>query len=127
MSVRQAAAPQVEHLHHLLLETSNLVDAERFYIDLLGLTIRKRDTHRDGRPMLLTENGIGLTTGRTGGAVDHVAFRARDVDALTERAHEAGVRVVRGPGPGPYGHTVYLADPDGNEVELIEEAAYEDR
>lgn len=39
--------------------------------------------------------------------------------ALVERARAAGVRVVRGPEPNAYGVSVYLEDPDGNEIELI--------
>jgi predicted enzyme related to lactoylglutathione lyase len=38
---------------------------------------------------------------------------------LVERAKAAGVRVIRGPESNAYGLSVYLADPDGNEVELI--------
>jgi catechol-2,3-dioxygenase len=29
--------------------------------------------------------------------------------------------VIKAPGPGPYGLTVYLADPDGNKIELFSE------
>jgi catechol 2,3-dioxygenase-like lactoylglutathione lyase family enzyme len=52
--------------------------------------------------------------------LQHVCFAARGVDALADRAREAGFTIIRGPGPGPYGHTVYLLDPDGREIELAE-------
>jgi nicotinamidase-related amidase/catechol 2,3-dioxygenase-like lactoylglutathione lyase family enzyme len=116
------AAPAVERLGHLLLQTRDLQAAERFYVDLLGFRVRKRETFRDGRPLILTEQGMGITSGRKAGDganVDHVAFHVTDVHALTERARAAGVRVVRGPEANAYGLSVYLEDPDGNEVELI--------
>lgn len=119
-----AAAPEpaVERLGHLLLQTRDIAAAERFYVDLLGFRVRKREAFRDGRPLILTEQGMGITNGREdgGGAnVDHVAFHVTDVRALAERARAAGVRVIRGPESNAYGLSVYLADPDGNEVELI--------
>jgi ureidoacrylate peracid hydrolase len=112
----------VRRLAHLLVQTSDLEAAERFYLDLLGFTVRKREAFRDGRPLVVTEQGLGLTNGGPAGdsgALEHVAFHVDDVDGLVERARAAGVRVLRGPEPNPYGVSVYLADPDGNEVELI--------
>jgi len=118
----------VESLLHLLLQASDIAAAERFYVDLLGFGVRKRETFRDGRPLILTEQGMGITNGRRAGDganVDHVAFRVRGLTTLVDRARAAGVRVIRGPETNAYGTSVYLEDPDGNEVELIgaEEAA----
>lgn len=113
---------QVESLMHLLLQTSDIAAAERFYVDGLGFGVRKRETFRDGRPLILTRQGMGITNGRQpgdGANVDHIAFRVRGLSALVERARSAGARVIRGPEPNAYGTSVYLEDPDGNEVELI--------
>lgn len=117
------AAPRARALGHLLLETTDLERSERFYLDLLGLTVRKRERFRDGRPLTVTNEGLGLTSGRTteGGPVDHIAFRADRVRALAEKAQHAGVPVLRGPEPSSYGISVYLADPDGNRIELFGE------
>lgn len=122
--LERAAAPRAERVHHLLLECRDLAASERFYVDFLGIRVRTRDTHRDGRPLVLTHNGLGLTEGGTGtgGTVEHLAFSARGVDELAARAKSAGIDIVRGPGPGPYGHTLYVRDPDGNEIELFEPA-----
>jgi ureidoacrylate peracid hydrolase len=117
-----SAEPSVERLGHLLLQVRDLGAAERFYVDVLGFRVRKRERFRDGRPIVVTEQGLGLTDGRPmgeGANVDHMAFHVQALDALLERAREAGVRVVRGPSTNPYGYAAYLADPDGNEVELI--------
>lgn len=115
-------APRVDRLAHLLLQTTDIAAAERFYVDLLGFGVRKREDFRDGRPLILTHQGMGITNGRTAGAganVDHIAFHVEGLDALVRRATDAGVRVIRGPESNAYGRSVYLEDPDGNEVELI--------
>ena len=103
-------------------------DLERsvgFYVEVLGFEVRKREPFRDGRELVLTEQGLGLTNGATGSRVglEHLCFGAGGVDDLAERARAVGHRIVRGPGPGPYGRTVYIEDPDGNEVELVELAS----
>ncbi len=110
-------------LHHLLLQTSDLAAAERFFVDLLGFTVRKREAFTDGRPLTVTHQGLGLTNGAPGvpGAVEHIAFRVSGVRALAERARAAGAVILKEPGPGPYGLTVYVADPDGNRIELFAE------
>jgi ureidoacrylate peracid hydrolase len=120
-----ARRPRALELGHLLIQTTDLDESERFYLDFLGLTVRKRDTFRDGRPLVVTEEGVGLTNGRPPGEgpLEHVALRGRGVRTLAERAAEAGVRVVRGPEPTAYGLSLYLADPDGNQVEVFEEQA----
>lgn len=110
-------------LHHLLLQTTDLAAAERFFLDFLGFTVRRREEFTDGRPLTVTNEGLGLTSGAPGGtgAVEHIAFRAAGIRELAGRAREAGVEVLRDVGPGPYGLTVYLADPDGNRIELFAE------
>jgi len=112
-------------VHHLLLETSSLEKSEKYYIDLLGFDIAKRDVFRDGRTFISTKQGLGLVEGRkdfkgSRGSLQHLCFEAQQIDAITDRARAAGHRIVRGPGPGPYGYTVYIEDPDGNEIELFE-------
>lgn len=112
----------VDALLHVLLQTSDIAAAERFYVDVLGFDVRKRETFRDGRPLILTEQGMGITNGRqadAGANVDHIAFRVHGLTALVDRARSAGVRVIRGPEANAYGTSVYLEDPDGNEIELI--------
>lgn len=123
--LQSATQPRATRLHHLLLEVTDLDRSLAFYLDVLGFSVRKREPFRDGRDLVVTEQGLGLVgagpSGAAGpGALEHLCFTARGVDALTERATRAGHRVIRGPGPGPYGHTVYIEDPDGNQVELAE-------
>ena len=51
------------------------------------------------------------------------AFRVRNVEGLSRRLKEAGVVFDRELGPGPYGRAIYVRDPDGNILELFEQAA----
>jgi len=117
-----ATAPHATRLHHLLLEVADLDRSLAFYTGVLGFAVRKREPFRDGRELVVTEQGLGLVGGRGGerNGLEHLCFGARGVDALAEKAAKAGYRIIRGPGPGPYGHTVYIEDPDGNQVELAE-------
>lgn len=122
--IDESSKPRIERLHHLLLECNDLEASERFYFGTLGFEVRKREDFRDGRPFVSTQQGLGLVQAADTlekGTLEHFCFPARGVDALAEKAEKEGYRIVRGPGPGPYGHTVYIADPDGNEVELFEQ------
>lgn len=120
--LRVTREPAALSVHHLLLETRDLETSVRFYTDVLGFRVRKREDFRDGRKLVVTEQGLGLTEGGSGagGVLQHLCFSARGVDALAQRARTGGYEVVRGPGHGPYGHTVYVRDPDGHEIELAE-------
>lgn len=111
-------------LHHLLLQAKNLELAEAFYLGFLGFTVRKQDRLPDGRVLTSTNEGLGLTYGRRGqpgSVVEHIAFRTSDIREIEERAEAAGIPILKPVGPGPYGLTVYLEDPDGNKVELFAE------
>lgn len=116
-----SAKPRATGLGHVLLQVSDLEAAERFYVGTLGMTVRDRGEFRDGRPLVVTHQGLGLTNGRPDGegALEHVAFYGRDVGALAERARVEGVQIVRGPEASGYGVSLYLSDPDGNVVEVF--------
>ena len=112
--------PAVWHLDHVLLEVADLDRAEAFYLGLLGFSVRRRGEHRDGRPLVVTEQGLGLTTG--GGPVgttEHLAFRTRNVARLAERLRGEEVEIVDGPMDTDYGVSLYVRDPDGNKIELF--------
>lgn len=113
---RPAAAPRIAHA---ALRVTDLERSERFYCDLLGLGVRERGTFRDGSPLLATTGGLGLI-GAGEPATDHLAFEVSDLAGLEARLRDAGVEIVRGPTESGYGTSLYVRDPDGVEVELIE-------
>ncbi|MDR7522727.1 MAG: VOC family protein [Armatimonadota bacterium] len=110
-------------LSHLLLQVRDLVAAERFFVGVLGFTVRERSTLRDGRPLVALTEGVGLTllpAAVSPGvpAVDHVAFRVADLAAVRARLEAAGLP-YEGPVATPrYGTSIYVRDPDGTRIEL---------
>ena len=110
---------------HMLLQVADLEASKRFYTELLGFTERSAKPLADGRPFVPFHQGIALTTGGPGKPVqiDHIAFRVHDVAGLDERLKRAKVKYFQELHDGIYGRTIYVADPDGNKIELYEEAA----
>ena len=117
------AVPRTLGLAHLLLQTSDIERAERFYVGVLGFTVRKRERFDETRPLVVTHQGLGLTEGGPGDGrqVEHIAFRVDDVRSLATRIRDAGVPILEELSPGAYGMTIYVSDPDGNKIELFEE------
>ncbi|MDR7534292.1 MAG: VOC family protein [Armatimonadota bacterium] len=123
MTADAAEVRRVAGLSHLLLQVRDLAAAERFFVSLLGFTVRERGRLRDGRPLVALAEGLGLTllpAGREAGVpvVDHVAFRVADLIAVRARLEAAGL-TYEGPVTTPrYGTSIYVRDPDGIRIEL---------
>jgi ureidoacrylate peracid hydrolase len=77
----------------------------------------------DGRPFLPFHQGFALTSGGPAAPaqIDHIAFQVKGVRAIAERLKKADVKFFRELHDGIYGLTIYVADPDGNMIELYEE------
>jgi len=123
-------------IDHVVIRCGDLAAMTRFYCDVLGCTVDKRNDKlgllhlRAGRSLidLISVDG---ELGRAGGAapaaggrnVDHLCLRIEpfDEDALRARFAAHGVELSRrhenygAEGTGP---SVYLADPEGNTIEL---------
>ena len=52
--------------------------------------------------------------------IEHMAFEVDDVRALRDGLHAHAVPFFQDLHDGPYGLTVYVADPDGLKVELYQ-------
>jgi len=115
------APPRAVGISHILLQISDLAEAEAFYVGVLGMEVKERGSLGDGRPLVVLRQGLGLTVGTlpAGGArdFDHLAFKATDVDALAWRLRQAGATIVDGPKATGYGRSVYFLDPDGRRIE----------
>jgi ureidoacrylate peracid hydrolase len=110
---------------HMLLKVSDLERSERFYVDLLGFTIRPAKPLADGRPFVPFRQGLALTSGGPSSApqIDHIAFKAKDVGGIAARLKQSNAKFDRELHDGIYGLTIYVYDPDGNMIELYEEGA----
>jgi len=115
--------PRTLDFAHMLLQVGDIEVSRRFYVELLGFSVRHANLHADGRPFVPFNQGIALTTGGPGKPlqIDHMAFKVNDVRKLAERLRAANVRFYQELHDGIYGLTVYIADPDGNKVELFQE------
>jgi catechol 2,3-dioxygenase-like lactoylglutathione lyase family enzyme len=123
-------------LDHVVLRCHDLAAMARFYCDVLGCRLEKHNEKlglmhlRAGRSLIDLISVTG-ELGRAGGAapgaegrnVDHVCLRIEPFDeaALRARFGAHGVELSRlhdnygAEGTGP---SLYLADPEGNSVEL---------
>ena len=110
---------------HMLLKVSDLERSERFYVDLLGFTIRPAKPLADGRPFVPFRQGLALTSGGPSSApqIDHIAFKAKDVRGIAARLKQSNAKFDRELHDGIYGLTIYVYDPDDNMIELYEEGA----
>ena len=127
---------RIREIDHLVLRVRDLERMLRFYCDVLGCTVERRD---DGLGLVQLRAGrslIDLVTvegelGRTGGAapgptarnLDHFCVRIDPFDPGAIRTYLARQGVATGELASRYGAegagpSLYLADPEGNTVEL---------
>jgi glyoxylase I family protein len=126
----------IREIDHLVLRVVDLPAMLRFYCDGLGCRVERRQDEigliqlRAGRSMLdlvpldgkLGRAG-GAAPGKQGHNVDHMCFRVEPFDEPAIRAHLASLGIAAGPVESRYGAegegpSIYLADPQGNVVEL---------
>jgi ureidoacrylate peracid hydrolase len=117
-----ATAPRVLGFGHMLVLVRDLAVSELFYKDRLGFTQRPAKPLQDGRLFTAFTQGIALVQGRQEGhcQIDHMAFEVDDIQAMRDRLQATGVPFFQDLHDGPYGLTVYVADPDGLKIELYQ-------
>lgn len=118
--------------HHIALYTADLDRLRDFYVNLLGLAPAGRFT---GQPILFLDAGgtlIELVGEKApaeprGQGWAHLALRVASVDAAHAELSARGVPFHVAPKDFPPGaptvRLAFLRDPDGNEVELVEQLA----
>ncbi len=130
--------PSPTGMHEMVLEVADLAAAERFYREVLGLTVVDRwsgDRWSGDRNAVWLDAGdgvpIGLWTPETGGVKaihrgrggSHVHFALRipqgTIDAWQARLEATGAPVTRFDFSDG-NRSVYIDDPDGNCVELMD-------
>lgn len=125
---------EVKWLGHLVLYVGDLERSRRFYGDILGWGEIQRkaplsapvaafSSGRTHHELLLIEVGSDATPVPAGRRVGmyHFGLKVGESDEelreALQRVTEAGVRVV-GAADHTITHSLYIEDPDGNEVEL---------
>lgn len=119
-------------VHHIAILTRDLAGLERFYTEVLGLSVAERwddvgivfldagglsieltrqDAPDDGAQPPVLDMGVGM---------NHLAFRVDDVDIQIQELRAAGVKVLAAPADYKTLRTAFVADPDGNVLELVQ-------
>jgi glyoxylase I family protein len=119
-------------IDHVVLRAADPAGLERFYIDVLGCSVERRQGTltqlRAGNALIdivpAGEPGPAGGTSRSGGAnLDHLCLRVDPFDAAVIARHLAAHGAACGAEASRYGAqgqgpSVYLTDPEGNGVEL---------
>jgi glyoxylase I family protein len=129
-------AIRIREIDHLVLRVADLDRMLRFYCEVLGCTVERRQDAvglvqlRAGRSLvdLVPVDGElgragGAPPGKEGRNLDHFCFRLDPFDEASIRRHleahnvKAGALATRNGAEGE-GPSIYIADPEGNVVEL---------
>jgi len=127
---------RIREIDHVVLRARDAAQLVRFYCDVLGCTIERREDSiglvqlRAGRSLvdIIDVDGVlgrmgGAAPGAEGRNVDHVCLRVEPFDADAIRSHLAahGVGIddegLRFGAEGE-GFSLYVRDPAGNTIEL---------
>jgi len=125
-------------LLHSMLRVGELSRSLKFYTEVLGMRLLRREEYPEGR-FTLAFVGYGDETETTvlelthnwdtecyeqGNAFGHIAVGVSDARAACDEIRRRGGKVIREAGPMKHGTTViaFVEDPDGYKVELIETA-----
>jgi glyoxylase I family protein len=126
-TIETQTALAVLGLDHVVLRVADLARAIDFYERVLGLHVERRLEKpklvqlRAGESLIdLVPAEEGKPAGRN---MDHFAVRIQNFDAAALKAHLERHGVAVGEvheryGAEGYGSSIYIADPDGNTVEL---------
>lgn len=119
--------------HHLAIYTRDLAALEQFYTHILGCTVVRRwddvgiifvdagglaleltrlDDPLDSAGLHLLDHGVGM---------NHLAFKVDHIDILYNQLIERGARTLAPPADYRELRSAFIADPDGNVLELVEE------
>lgn len=121
---------------HTMLRVGDLDASIRFYTEVLGMRLLRKNDYPDGK---FTLAFVGYEDESEGAAIElthnwdtdkydlgtgygHIALQVDDAYAACEEVKKRGGVVTREAGPMKHGTTViaFVADPDGYKIELIQ-------
>ena len=122
----------VEQLEHFTVRCTDLDVTRDFYTGMLGLTVGPRPDfpfkgywlYCGGAPVVHlvdraeSESRHGARNAADTGALDHVAFRGVDIEAMRATLRTANIAFRETGVPGGRLRQIFLPDPDGVLVEL---------
>jgi glyoxylase I family protein len=129
-------ALKIRGLDHLVIRARDLAALERFYVEVLGLSVERRADQigmvqlRAGAQLvdLVAADGMlgrqgGAAPGAEGRNLDHFCLNLDDFDLAAVEAHLKSHGIIPGDsgvryGAGGFGVSIYLTDPEGNGLEL---------
>jgi catechol 2,3-dioxygenase-like lactoylglutathione lyase family enzyme len=122
----------VEMLEHYTIRCASLERTRDFYSDVLGLTVGERPRfpfkgywlYLGGVPIVHlvdakeSETRDGPHRSGDTAALDHIAFRGRDLEATRATLRRHGLKFRENEVPGARIHQIFVPDPDGILIEL---------
>jgi catechol 2,3-dioxygenase-like lactoylglutathione lyase family enzyme len=124
----------IDHLDHIVLTTARTEQCIDFYTRVLGMKLERFGEGRmalkfGGQKINLHEKGREFSPRATlaaPGTLDVCFIAAVPLNDVIARLGSAGVRIIEGPvaktGAAGALRSVYVRDPDGNLVEISEQA-----
>lgn len=121
---------------HTMIRVTDLEKSIRFYTDLLGMKLLRKQDFPEGRFTLafvgygpedsntvveLTHNWDQAEPYELGSGFGHLALGVNDIYAVCATLEKQGAKIPRKPGPMKHGttHIAFIEDPDGYRIELI--------
>ncbi|HKT67013.1 lactoylglutathione lyase [Burkholderia sp. 22313] len=127
-------------LLHTMLRVGDLDRSIKFYTELLGMKLLRREDYPEGKFTLAFVGYEAESTGTVielthnwdtpsydlGNGFGHLAVAVEDAYAACEKIKAQGGKVTREAGPMKHGTTViaFVEDPDGYKIEFIQKAAH---
>jgi len=130
-----SSKPAVRGLGEIALRVNDLDAMQKFYEDIIGLPLMRRDTNfaffkvADGygghtQVLALFDRSQNPSYRGIDGAtstIDHIAFEISLADYVSEKERlvASGLRVITAEHDWIHWRSLYVNDPEGNEVELV--------
>ena len=127
-------------LLHTMLRVGDLDRSIKFYTELLGMKLLRREDYPEGKFTLAFVGYEAESTGTVielthnwdtpsydlGNGFGHLAVAVDDAYAACEKIKAQGGKVTREAGPMKHGTTViaFVEDPDGYKIEFIQKKAH---